>query len=230
MSVLLEICAFSPADAERAATAGAGRIELCRDPAADGLTPTGSDLVAVTQLLDTLPVHPIVRPKARFTASADDERLMADDLRRVRELGYPGAVVGVLSAAGTAPDWPMLERLMVAADGLAMTFHRAFDRVADQRAALTHLADLGFARVLTSGRPGRAADNTATLAELAAAGGDHGITVMAGGGVTAADIPILRDAGVREVHASAGGSRGQMSEMEVRSLAAACAAAECEPS
>lgn len=222
---LLEICCYSVDDAHRAAQAGADRIELCREPAADGLTPRTADLRAGAKLLRQVPVHPIVRPRASFTADAADAAAMVDSLALVRELGYPGAVLGVLDASGSAPDWPLLDRLVVAAEGLSLTFHRAFDLIADQPSALTGLADLGFARVLTSGRPGRACDHLDELAALARLGADRGITVMAGGGVTAADVPALLAAGMREVHASAGGSQGAMSVDEVHALAAAAAAA-----
>lgn len=224
---MLEICAYSPHDAFRAATAGADRVELCRAPEADGLTPARSDLAAASGLLPHAPVHPIIRPRASFTVTTEDEEVMCEALQTVRELGFPGAVLGALAPidgrgdAGTEPDWAVLERLLPYATGLALTFHRAFDLVEDQPAALRGLAQLGFARVLTSGRPGRAIDNTDRLAELVRVGADVGISVMAGGSVTAAQVAPLLATGVAEVHASAGGSQGRMSSEEVTALAAA---------
>ena len=162
------------------------------------MTPARSDLAAASGLLPHAPVHPIIRPRASLTVTTEDEEVMCEALQTVRELGFPGAVLGALAPidgrgdAGTEPDWAVLERLLPYATGLALTFHRAFDLVEDQPAALRGLAQLGFARVLTSGRPGRAIDNTDRLAELVRVGADVGISVMAGGSVTAAQVaPLL---------------------------------------
>ena len=218
--MMVEICAFRAMDAFTAARLGAGRIEFCRDAAADGLTPADADLQAVAALLDFLPVHPIVRPRASFTADAADERAMLDSIARIRDLGYPGLVLGLLDEAQLEPDWPRLARLMAAADGLSVTFHRAFDLVDDQFGALRRLAELGVDRVLTSGRPGAARNRLGLLGELAAEGRGVGVTVMAGGSIAAHDVPALRRAGLAEVHSAAGGSSaaGELDELAASAL------------
>ncbi len=213
---VLEICAYSVVDARAAVAAGADRIELCRAPEADGLTPTRVALEQASTI--QVPVHPIVRPRPAFVATGDDEVAMIAAMAEVRSLGYPGAVVGALDVTESEPDWPLLERVVAEAPGLALTFHRAFDHVTDQRRALTRLAELGFARVLTSGRPGRAVDHLDVLSDLAEAGRSCGITVMAAGSIRAADVPQLASCGVAEVHASAGGTQGAMSVEEVSAL------------
>ncbi len=217
--MLVEICAFRALDAFTAARVGAGRIEFCRDAEADGLTPADEDLQAVAALLDFLPVHPIVRPRASFTADAADERAMVESVARIRELGYPGLVLGLLDDALVEPDWARLARIMAAAEGMAVTFHRAFDLVDDQFGALRRLAELGFDRVLTSGRPGTARNHLALLGELASAGRDVGVVVMAGGSVNAHDVPALRRAGLDELHSAAGGSAaGELDELAASAL------------
>ncbi|MFI0433203.1 MAG: copper homeostasis protein CutC [Candidatus Nanopelagicales bacterium] len=219
--MLVEICTFRVADAFSAARLGAGRIELCRDAAADGLTPHDADLSGAAALLEFVPVHPIVRPRASFAADVGDERTMLDSIARIRDLGYPGLVLGLLDAAQAEPDWRRLARLLAAAEGMAVTFHRAFDLIDDQFGALQRLAELGCERVLTSGRPGAARHHLARLADLAAAGRDVGIIVMAGGAVAAPDLPVLRRAGLAEVHSSAGGSSGELDELAASALVVA---------
>ncbi len=71
---VLEICAYSVVDAVAAIAAGADRIELCRAPEADGLTPTRVSLEQASTI--EAPVHPIVRPRPAFVATGDDEVAM----------------------------------------------------------------------------------------------------------------------------------------------------------
>ena len=173
---LLEICAFSLADAGVASSAGADRIELCRAPEADGLTAADDDLIAAAALLDRIPIHPIIRPRASFELTTGDLHQMCRTMDFVAELGFPGAVVGML--VDNEPDWSALAEVLSHGAGLDVTFHRAFDLVTDQPQALTGLAELGVRRVLTSGRPGRAADNLDALAALTAAAADVGVLLM----------------------------------------------------
>lgn len=217
---LLEICAFSLADADVAISAGADRIELCRAPKADGLTAAEDDLIAAAALLDRIPIHPIVRPRASFEVNTGDIDHMCRTMDLVAELGFPGAVVGML--VDNEPDWSALAEVLPHGVGLDVTFHRAFDLVADQPQALTGLAELGVRRVLTSGRPGRAADNLDSLAALASAAAEAGVVLMAGGGVDSGNAAAVLKTGVRELHASAGGSAGNLRAAEVRALAEVC--------
>lgn len=222
---VVEICAYSASDAIAAAAAGADRIELCRAPESDGLTPTRTALEQARAI--SVPVHPIVRPRPSFVATGVDETHLCESLAHVRDLGYPGAVVGVLDTTGSEPDWPLLERIAGAAGDLALTFHRAFDHVADQDGALAGLAELGFARVLTSGRPGRAIDHLELLAELAESGRRRGVTVMAAGSIRSEHVPQMIASGITEVHASAGGSEGSMAIDEVSALVASAHSGDC---
>ena len=217
---LLEICAFSVADAITAAAAGADRIELCREPRADGLTPTDADLVAAARLIDRVPIHPIIRPRAAFELAAGDVADMCRTITRVADLGYPGAVLGTL--VDGEPDWQALAEVVAHAPGLAFTFHRAFDLVSDQPQAIAGLAELGFSRILTSGKPGHAADNLDLLASLAGAAARAGLVLMAGGGVDSSNASAILQVGVGELHASAGGSSGALRPDEVRALADLC--------
>ena len=91
---------------------------------------------------------------------------------------------------------------MAAAGPLAVTFHRAFDLCADPRQAWKTLGTLGVKRILTSGQQSSAEKGISLITELIAAG-DTPI-IMAGAGVRAANLPLFLQAGVKEVHSSAG--------------------------
>ncbi|HIB5911102.1 TPA: copper homeostasis protein CutC, partial [Klebsiella pneumoniae] len=198
---VLEVCCYSVACAREAERYGADRIELCAAPQEGGLTPSYGVLVSAREAI-TLPVHPIVRPRGGdFCYTEEEFAAMLNDIRMVRDLGFPGLVTGVLDADGQV-DIPRMKKIMAAAGPLAVTFHRAFDLCADPRQAWKTLGTLGVKRILTSGQQSSAEKGISLITELIAAG-DTPI-IMAGAGVRAANLPLFLQAGVEEVHSSAG--------------------------
>ena len=184
MSVLLEVIATTVADARLAAQAGADRLELITAMGEGGLTPSLGLIEAVVETV-SIPVNVIVRPHSRsFVYDADDHAVMLRDVRAVKAAGANGVVIGMLNPRGDI-DREQLSRAIDAADGLAITFHRAFDEVRDQRRALDVL--LGFdavTNVLTSGGKPSVLDAEATIRDLVReASGSH-CTVLAGAGLT----------------------------------------------
>ncbi|HCR8717126.1 TPA: copper homeostasis protein CutC, partial [Shigella flexneri] len=148
---LLEICCYSMECALTVQQNGADRVELCAAPKEGGLTPSLGVLKSVRQRV-TIPVHPIIRPRGGDFCYSDGEfAAILEDVRTVRELGFPGLVTGVLDVDGNV-DMPRMEKIMAAAGPLAVTFHRAFDMCANPLYTLNNLAELGIARVLTSGQ------------------------------------------------------------------------------
>ncbi len=91
---------------------------------------------------------------------------------------------------------------MAAAGPLAVTFHRAFDMCANPLHTLNNLAELGIARVLTSGQKSDALQGLSKIMELIAH--RDAPIIMAGAGVRAENLHHFLDAGVLEVHSSAG--------------------------
>ena len=85
---------------------------------------------------------------------------------------------------------------------LAVTFHRAFDMCANPLNTLNNLAELGIARVLTSGQKSDALQGLSKIMELIAH--RDAPIIMAGAGVRAENLHHFLDAGVLEVHSSAG--------------------------
>ncbi|MEZ0606141.1 copper homeostasis protein CutC [Paraburkholderia sp. IW21] len=184
MSVLLEVIATTVADARLAAQAGANRLELVTAMGEGGLTPSLGLIEAVVAAVE-IPVNVIVRPHSRsFVYDADDHAVMLRDVRAVKAAGANGVVIGMLTAEGEI-DREGLARAIDAADGLAITFHRAFDETHDLQNALDVL--LGFdaiKSVLTSGGKPSVLQAEATIGDLVRqASGSH-CTVLAGAGLT----------------------------------------------
>lgn len=198
---LLEVCCYSMECAQEAQRQGADRIELCAAPQEGGLTPSLGVLKTVRQTV-TIPVHPIIRPRGGDFCYTDGEfAAMLEDVATVRELGFPGLVIGVLDPDGRV-DIPRMKKIMAAAGPLAVTFHRAFDMCVNPHEAWHALADLGVARILTSGQQSSAEKGLSLITELIALGDTP--TIMAGAGVRAANLEKFLQAGVKEVHSSAG--------------------------
>ncbi|MFY9995397.1 MAG: copper homeostasis protein CutC [Leclercia sp.] len=198
---LLEICCYSVDCALTAQQQGADRVELCAAPKEGGLTPSWGVLKSARQAV-TIPVHPIIRPRGGdFCYSAGEFNAMLEDVAVVRDLGFPGLVIGLLDEDGHV-DMPRMRQIMAAAQGMAVTFHRAFDMCVNPLQAFENLAELGVARVLTSGQQSSAEKGISLIKELKAQSGVP--IIMAGAGVRAANLELFLQAGVTELHSSAG--------------------------
>lgn len=198
---LLEICCYGVEDAMIAQRHGADRIEFCAAPKEGGLTPSYGALKTIRQRV-TIPVHPIVRPRGGdFCYREDEFTAMLDDIRLLRELGFPGMVTGVLDEDGNV-DMPRMREIMQAAEGMAVTFHRAFDMCVDPQQAFDSLAELGVTRILTSGQQASAEKGLSLIRELNARCGVP--IIMAGAGVRPENLETFLNADVKEVHSSAG--------------------------
>ncbi|WP_136499746.1 copper homeostasis protein CutC [Edwardsiella piscicida] len=199
----LEVCCYSLACAEIAQAAGADRIELCASQQDGGITPSYGTLVGCRERV-TVPVHPIIRPRSGDFCYSDSEfALMKCDLALVRDLGFPGVVIGLLDEEGHI-DLRRMRELMALAGPMAVTFHRAFDMCANPLLALSQLTDLGIARILTSGQQQTAEAGLPLLRQLQQA--SRGPLIMAGAGVRLSNLHKFSEIGLQEVHTSAGHS------------------------
>jgi copper homeostasis protein len=199
-----EVCVDGVAGVVAAEEAGADRVELCAALFEGGLTPSLGTVERALARASRVRVHPIIRPRGGdFCYDADEVAAMVRDVELVRAAGVPGVVIGALAPDG-AVDVPVVRRLLAAAGGLSVTFHRAFDLAADPFAALETLVGLGVDRVLTSGQEASALEGAPLIAELVRAAGDR-ITILAGAGVNHRTVArIVAATGVSEVHFSAG--------------------------
>ena len=198
--VLVEAAVETVDAAVSAQEAGAGRIELCARLDVGGTTPLLSVIEAVLNTV-RIPVLVMIRPRGGdFTYSEDEVSHMTKDVELIRSRQPAGIVTGVVASSGELHS-PHLLRLLAAADGLTVTFHRAFDTLVHPHAALEDLVDLHVARVLTAGGGESAVADAAKIAALVKQARDR-IAIVASGGVRAPNVrELIERTGVREVHA-----------------------------
>ncbi|WP_409344372.1 copper homeostasis protein CutC [Paenibacillus sp. MBLB4367] len=203
--MLLEVIATSVADARLAETHGADRIELISGIREGGVTPSAGLIEQVLGAV-SIPVHVMVRPHANsFCYDEDDLQTMLKDIQLIRKLGAAGIVVGALTAERRV-DEAALNRLLDAAEGLSITFHRAIDEAADQEEALRVLGRYPqIRRILTSGGKPSALDAREQIVKLDGLCKELSITLLAGSGLTVDTLDaFIRDTGVSEVHMGTG--------------------------
>jgi hypothetical protein len=147
---LLEIAANSVESALAAQAGGADRVELCANLGEGGTTPSFGSIAFARDRL-RIPLHVLVRARAGdFTCSPAELEAMRRDVEACVRLGCDGVVIGLLDIAGHV-DLAGCRVLIEAAGGLDVTFHRAFDVVADRTTAMERIIGLGCSRILSSG-------------------------------------------------------------------------------
>ncbi|MBL4806039.1 MAG: copper homeostasis protein CutC [Rhodobacteraceae bacterium] len=200
MAVGLEVCVDTIDCAILAANSGASRIELCAALSEGGLTPSFGMMAAAADL--PVPIYVMIRPRAGgFDYSAAEISSMKHDIIAAKKLGLAGVVFGVLHADGTL-DCAVNAELLACAEPMGCTLHRAFDLTPDPEQALMQAIDLGFERVLTSGKCAKAMDGLGLIARLVKIAKDQ-ISIMPGSGITAENVRhIVQKTGVSEVHGS----------------------------
>lgn len=213
MEIRLEVCAGCIESVKAAAVGGAYRVELCSGLSEGGLTPSLGYLLEAQQV-EGLKKNVLIRPRGGdFLYSEAELRVILRDIEAVREAGFDGIVVGMLTADGYVDRLAMRE-CMAAAGEMEVTFHRAFDLCCDQSHALETIIELGCHRILTSGGAATAADGIAALRALVKQSAGR-ILIMPGCGINADNVAaIVRGTGVTEVHASA--RDWQLSRMQFR--------------
>ena len=204
---ILEICAGSVASAVAARDGGAQRIELCAALEVGGVTPSAG-LIAEARKVEGLVLNVIIRPRGGDFLYDDYEiACMEEDIRTCKSLGVDGVVIGALTANGDI-DTATCKRLIKVADGMSVTFHRAFDMCRNPQKALEELIALGCHRVLTSGQAPTAEAGIELLSKLVEQA-DGRIIIMPGCGVNSNNAAyILKTTGANEIHASARKSVG----------------------
>ena len=196
----LEACIETIEEAKAAAKHGLDRVELCTALDLGGLTPPTSLIQACTPIIDT---HVMIRPRGGdFVYKPDELDLMKTDIQVAAEYGAAGVVFGCLTGTN-ALDIDANRELVKAAkkEGLACTFHRAFDFLFDMEPALETLIELGFNRILTSGGQATAYNGLNQIMELITLANGR-IEIMAGSGVSADNIKTIKAAGVDAAHFS----------------------------
>ncbi len=201
-NIILEIAVFNIQSAIMATKAGASRLELCENPADGGTTQSYGTLKTVREKIN-IPVFPIIRPRGGDFLYSDEEfEVMKKDVVLCKQLGFEGAVIGLLNANGTI-DKKRTTALVELAYPLEITFHRAFDRALNPLQALEDLMLCGCQRILTSGQVPNAFDGRELIKQLIEQA-DERIIIMPGSGVRSNNISALAAyTGARELHSSA---------------------------
>ena len=204
----IEVCANSAFSAYVAQRAGAYRVELCAGIPEGGTTPSMGEIAIARELLTTTLLNVIIRPRGGdFLYLELEQEIMLRDIEMCKTAGVDGVVFGCLTADGDV-DMVAMKRMMEAAKGMDVTFHRAFDMCRDPRKALEDIISLGCNRILTSGQAPTAEQGIDSIAELVKQA-DGRIIIMPGCGVNSDNAAaILSATGPMEIHASARKSVG----------------------
>lgn len=200
----LEICVDNYQSILNAEKAGANRLELCSALGVDGLTPSPS-LVKFAKTNFSGPLQTMIRYRAGdFYYDFIDQQIMLDDLRMMLNLDVDGIVIGALTKQNEIDkDFlaPFIKLTKQAKKEL--TFHRAIDLVNDIHTSTQEVIELGFDRILTSGRDKDVIAGLETLKSLQQNFGNK-IQIMPGGGINSQNVrKILGTTKVVNVHCSA---------------------------
>ncbi len=200
MDVLKEVCVDTPAQALRAQTQGAQRIELCARLDLDGLTPDPDFIRFALQNLN-IPVHVMIRPRGGdFVYSPQEAQQMREAILLCKRLGAPGVVFGALRPDGSL-DLPLIRELALLAKPMKVVIHKAIDQTPDPVQALEQLLDLGAVdKVLTSGGAPTAREGAPVLQEMLGMAAGQ-LEIIVAGKVTNENLENLHQVfGAREYH------------------------------
>lgn len=198
--LVLEVCCADLQSVRAAKEGGAHRVELCQALELDGLTP--SEEMMASAIGVGIPVQVLIRPReGDFVYSKDEVQSMLRDIRLAKRLGANGVVIGALKPDGSI-DEGTIRRLVEEAEGLSITFHRAFDVCAKPQEALEQIIALGCHRLLTSGQAPTAEQGIPLLKSLVEQSAGR-LIIMPGAGVNPQNAHrILSETGASEIHGS----------------------------
>ena len=218
----LECCCTDATEAVQAMKGGALRVELCEDLPCGGVTPSCANIEETLRSVN-IPVNVLVRARGgNFVYSDNEIGMMVKSVRMCRELGVNGVVVGALRNDESI-DTEAVRRMVAEAEGLHVTFHRAFDECADPFAALEDIIDLGCDRLLTAGHASNVNVGEPMLRDLNRRAAGR-IIILAGSGVRPGNIARLEaSTGCKEFHSSSHGPDGRTSREVVAAMVDASA-------
>lgn len=210
---LLEICVDSFESARRASEAGADRLELCGDLLVGGVSPSPFLVEQVVSRIKT-PVNVLLRPRfGDFCFTGEEKQILLREIEFCAKTQVNGIVIGALTPEGEL-DVSFLAECMAAAGDLEVTLHRCFDMCRDGFEAIDTACDLGIQTILTSGQMATAPQGVENLKAFRRYAADR-IHLLAGSGVSAANIPMLHaETGICHFHLS--GKRSEPGPMAFR--------------
>ena len=196
----LEVCCGDMQSVLAAKEGGAHRVELCQALEVDGLTSSQEMIEQAISL--GIPVQVLIRPReGDFVYDEEEVESMLGDIRLAKKLGANGIVIGALRQDGSI-DEATIRRLVDEAEGLSITFHRAFDVCSQPLEALEQIISLGCHRLLTSGQAPSAEQGIPLIKKLVEQSAGR-IIIMPGAGVNVNNAhEILSETGANEIHGS----------------------------
>lgn len=200
--IIRELCLENFTKIPQALQAGVERIELCDNLAVGGTTPSyGVIEEAAKYVAESKTILAVmIRPRGgNFVYNSHELKIIETDTLKAVEAGAQNIVFGALTP-GNEIDTDALETVSIAAQGLPITFHMAFDEVTDQEKAIDQLVEFGVDKILTHGGPLDQPLNTDKLKSLI----DYAkgkINIIIGGGVNAENFENLAQlTGTNYVH------------------------------
>lgn len=215
-NLILETIVLSPDDALVADGAGADRFEVCSALQLGGLTPSMGTIRTIRSLSQK-PIMCMIRPRqGGMNYQPNAIRVMQSDVEQAVEMGADGLVFAFLTADGdvaVSQCKELIRRAHRASTGkaLEMVFHRGFDLTRHPEEALEKIVDLGFDRILTSGKAPNVLEGCSMIRRLIELA-DERIQILPGGGVDELNAEeILRKTGANQLHAYLPGSAQDVS-------------------
>lgn len=209
-NIHIEICCNSITSACNAKRGGAYRIELCQALGEGGTTPSAAAIEFCTRELN-LHTRVLIRPRGgNFVYDDAEMRVILRDIELAHKYGAHAVVIGFLTPDGGI-DTHKTRQAVDAAEGMDITFHRAFDECRNPTEALEQIIDCGCHKLLTSGCKPTAYEGAETIKHLINQAKGR-IDIIAASGIipdNAAEIVAIT--GANEIHGSCKKKMGDLS-------------------
>ncbi len=225
MAKFLEVIVTSLHEAIEAEAGGADRLELVRDLAVGGLTPALEIVAAVLEAV-RVPVRVMLRDSASMSAGSPGEvRALQVAAKNLSRLPVNGLVFGFIGE--NQIDLAAMTEIASAAPQCRVTFHRAFDELADPIQSIEQLKQLPQVdRILTTGGKGDWSQRKARLIEWQRAAAPS-LKILAGVGLCSSTFSDLASTPeIEEIHLGRATRvpqtvSGQLKRAKVRALKSA---------
>ena len=198
----IEICCDSINSLKKSVNLGVSRIELCSELSVGGLTPSYGFIKEALKYSKNIPIRVLIRPRSGdFDYNNFEIEIMKNDINEVKKLGVEGLVLGMVDNKGELPV-SKIRDIVDSANGLSMTFHRAFDLLKNPKIQIENIIEFGFDTILSSGKKEKAIDGLIYLNELKKYANNK-IYVMPGAGINHKNAAKFIQNGFNWIHMSA---------------------------
>ena len=199
--MIIEICATSIESILNAQNAGAHRLELCQNYSIGGVTPSEQFLHGAIKV-SSLPINVLIRPRGGdFIFNDKEYDLMINKINLFKVYNVKGFVIGFMEKDRSLNS-DILSEFRKITKGFELTFHRAYDFLANQEESLELLIEKDFNRVLCSGHELSAEKGLENLINYNKISNGR-ITIMPGGGINLDNFQKFKNLNFSEIHLSA---------------------------